>query len=247
MKKYKKEAAYLHETGGGVKSESDGNDWKVYMKMSFYVPATGPHEDTVLEHLNLWSEPSPCIYLLFANWSIVSRSNSIVIRVFSRATQAHCSMSQCQSHLPSHSYRAWGLETYIIQPLEEDNFLPEQLDLIPDALEMLLDDQVNRVAITFDNQKSMPMIFNEIKINQATQGMGPPAMPQDCMAAVPGMPLPSHGSASVGSCSQSEIPKISLANTGAKGSSTSSSIKKGKLLRTDKCGPKPSTFNIKKL
>lgn len=79
MKKYKEEAAYLRETGGGVKSESDGDDWEVYTKMSFYVPATGPREDTAPEHLNLWSEPSHCNYLLFANWSIVSRSNSIAI------------------------------------------------------------------------------------------------------------------------------------------------------------------------
>ncbi len=99
-----------------------------------------------------------------------------------------------------------GFETRIIQPLEEDDFLPEQLDLIPDALDMPLDDQVDGVAITFDNQKSMQMILNEIKINQAAQGMGPPGMPQDCMAAVPGMPLPSHGSASVGSRSRSETP-----------------------------------------
>ncbi|KAK0470701.1 hypothetical protein IW261DRAFT_1572854 [Armillaria novae-zelandiae] len=136
MKKYKEEAAYLRETGGGVKSKSDSEDWEVYTKMSFYVPATGPCEDTMPEHLNLWN-------------------------------------------------------------------------LIPDASEMPLDCQVNGVVITYDNQKSMQMILNEIKINQAVQGVVQP-------------------------------------NTGAKGSATSSSIKKGKLPRNDKRGPKPSMFNIKK-
>ncbi len=63
MKKYKEEAAYLHETGGGVKTmESESDDWEVYTKMNFYIPATGSHKDTAPEHLNLWSMCF-CLYI----------------------------------------------------------------------------------------------------------------------------------------------------------------------------------------
>ncbi|KAK0460316.1 hypothetical protein IW261DRAFT_1429064 [Armillaria novae-zelandiae] len=195
MKKYKEEAAYLHETGGGVKSESDSEDWEVYMKMSFYVPATGPCEDTMPEHLNLW--------------------------------KLHKLIAACPNVNPiclTTAIGPKGFETHIIQPIEEDEFLPEPSDLIPDASEMPLDRQVDGVVITYNNQKSMQMILNKIKINQAVQGVVQ----------------------RVFLCMVSETPRISLANTGAKGSATSSSVKKGKLPRNNKHGPKPSMFNIKK-
>jgi hypothetical protein len=52
--KYKKKAALLRQTGGGVGAPGDAESGEVHHYLNYYIPNDGPHHDTPDAAKNIW-------------------------------------------------------------------------------------------------------------------------------------------------------------------------------------------------